>query len=163
MPHLKFYKFIIAGLLLLNFVLLTFLFLGRPKHPRIHQQNRSRAFFHKAPDLLDLDTEQQVAFRKLARAHHNKMNHYDSAQVALLPSYFEQLKETELEEYSDEVLDKISSIERKKVEFTYQHFENVRKLLRPEQLKNYDDFVNKATKKIYNKRAQLNEHKKSKR
>ena len=160
MEAVKFYKYIIAGLLLLNLGLLAFLMLRKPPHPPKHLHGPKNAFVLKAFDLLQLDENQKTIFKQLAKAHHLQMNRYDSTQVALLPSYFEQLNQTKNTEYSQEVLDQISNIERQKVETTYQHFEDIKQLLRPNQLSRFENFVSKATKRIYNNRVQFKRPKK---
>jgi len=139
MTKLKFYQFAAVGLLLLNLVMLGFFFL-RPAGPVGDPLKLAR-------EALRLDTDQQERFTELAMAHSAEMRNINARQSAILAAHFGQL--TDLSTSSPTPLPaEHGELERRKVEITYAHFEEVRSLLRPEQESLFPGFVEDVLRRV---------------
>jgi len=140
MKQLQFYKYAAIGLLLLNIAMMTFFFLVKSKHAH------GRGLEKGAKAILQLDDTQNDAFLKLVKKHRQKMNAFNEDQKELLKPYFDSLVDSTGSQ--KEVLDKVEKLERQKIESIYQHFQEIKSILRPEQLSNFEEFMNHAIKRI---------------
>lgn len=142
MKQLQFYKYSAAGLLVLNLAMVAFFFLTAPPH------QGGRADGQRAVDILKLDRQQDESFMPLAREHMQLMDDFNDQQRSLLKPYFNSLVEQNDTYNSDSLLHQVQLIERKKIESTYQHFQDVKALLRPEQEARFAAFVDHALQRI---------------
>ncbi|KAA3641623.1 MAG: hypothetical protein DWQ02_00200 [Bacteroidetes bacterium] len=149
MKQLQLFKYATIGLLLLNIGVILFFFLTQPKPPGpMPGKPGNHAMDHRVVNLLNLNDEQVAVFRDLARAHSQEMRKINEAQRQALEPYFANLVHTDPEVSADEQLENILQLERRKIEVTYQHFEEVKAILEPSQLSHYDRFVDESLKMI---------------
>jgi hypothetical protein len=145
MNETKFFKFATLGLLLLNLAVLTFFFLTKPKHnppPRgNHEEN-----VHIS--ILKLDKIQEESFLKLANDHERQMNNIGRKQADLLVPYFEKLNTNDTLINNSEILLEYQNLEADKINITYQHFEDIKEMLRDDQLKDFKPFIDQIMNKI---------------
>ncbi len=138
MTQLKVYQFATLGLLLLNLVLLAVIALAPARAGLTPQQ---------AVQSLHLDDEQRDRFMTYARTHQAEMQSLNAQQRELLEAYFRQLT-TPTAEQPGPPPPAVQNLERKKITSTYQHFLEVKALLRPEQEAQFPDFVDAVLEQI---------------
>ncbi len=148
MKKSQFYKYSAIGLLVLNLAMIAFFLLGRPPGPPPPHQNNNKGFIQKAIQILDLDEQQSSAFFEFTKKHKNQMETIHLKQRELLKPYFSSLIDTTKDKNSESILKEVQQLERSKIEKTYQHFEEVKSILRKEQKPYFEDFVNQAVRII---------------
>ena len=140
MKQLQFYKYAAIGLLFLNIAMLVFFFLTKPKHPPMDGLKKD------AKAILKMDDAQNEVFLKSVKEHQKKMEAFSQQQKKLLKPYFNNLIDSN--EIHEEVLEQVEQLERKKIESIYQHFQEIKSILRADQLSGFKEFMNHATKRI---------------
>lgn len=143
MKNLRFYIYATWGLLILNLTMVAFFFLTAPP-PSQGTHKRGE----KAVDILKLDKQQDESFILLATQHMQQMDDFNDEQRNLLKPYFNTLIDQSKSVDSDIILNQIQSLERKKIESTYQHFQEVKTILNPSQHLDYEYFIEHAIRKI---------------
>lgn len=145
MSKLKVYQIATAGLLLLNVILLAFIIFA-PKPDGNGPPLR-------VMDHFGFDTAQDEQFLALADAHKAQIKAANDQQAELLQQYFLQLT-------SDEATNPgplppgIGTLEREKINSTYEHFLDIKKMLRPEQQAAFPSFVEAALDRILLKKSE---------
>lgn len=151
MVRSRFYQYTTIILLVLNIVVISLLFIGRPdRSPR--QEGPMRPF-NRAIDVLKLDKEQHEIFFQSARRHDQDMEDISFQQRELLETYFSTLIIPESNSQADSILQQVQQLESQKIQSTYQHFEEVKELLREDQIPNFEVFINNMLKMILNTRG----------
>lgn len=145
MTQLTFYKYAIGGLVLLNIAVLTFFLLTKPKPPHHAPPHHFQA---EIIDILDLDKQQAATFKTLAKEHHQQMKSIKEQQQQLLLPYFESLTNSAEDIDKEKILNQFQQQEREKIEVTYQHFEEVKKLLNKKQLSHFKQLMKKFIDKL---------------
>lgn len=148
MKQLKFFKISLIALVLLNLAMMGYLFYGQNSKPSFqpppHHPGPGHQPFERAIKSLDLDIEQEAQFRELVKEHHKTIGLIDDQQRELLTPYFESLVDTEQSISTDSLLSDIQVLEAQKIETTYNHFVDVKALLREDQFSDYEKFIQKA-------------------
>lgn len=103
-------------------------------------QSQRLSFAEKVPRLLQLDDKQSEAFSQLAKQH--------ASNIAKLKKRQNQLTERYFAQPSANLLDEIADIDKQKVALTEHHFNDVYKLLTPEQQPNFSAFKQAALQVI---------------
>lgn len=147
MKQLPFFKYAAGILALLNIAMLAFFFLTKPTGPP-PMKERGESFHHRAIDLLDLNPEQQTAFKDLAGQHSQLMRSVNRQQSELLAPYFEAIIDTSKMSASNAIMDTILQLERNKIEATFHHFQEVKSLLNESQMADFELFVSESLKVI---------------
>ncbi|MBU2997090.1 hypothetical protein KO500_11635 [Cellulophaga baltica] len=129
------YKLIIAILLFINLLQLAS-FLLAPK-PQQHPNDR---FQDRIIQTLNLNDEQQKTFHSYAKEHAEHITTLLEQQTQIINQYFKNP--------SDDLLHEISAIESKKITATAQHFFNIKSILKPNQLQNFEAFKKLALQHI---------------
>ncbi|WP_020566660.1 hypothetical protein [Neolewinella persica] len=143
MDKLTFYRYTTIGLLVLNLAILVFFFLYRP-------------LMGGAPDgppslaILEMDKNQNDAFQGLVEKHRVVMRTANDRQKELLTEYFSQLAKPE-GPVTGAFPEKYCEYEQEKIVGTYEHFLQVRELLRPEQQANFPIFIDQSLDQILGK------------
>lgn len=145
MDKLKFYKIATGCLLLLNIGILAFFFFTKPdrKPPRGNLR-----FQNEAIRILDLNKDQEQQFLKLVEVHGQQILSKDNELKELLKSYFKALKNDSPSNNEETILSRIQATEALKLKLTYQHFKEVKSLLKQDQLDRYKTFVDEAMNKV---------------
>ncbi len=141
MEKITLYKIAVGCLIVLNLILVAFLWFGRPKaqHPPF-----------RASEQFEMDEAQNKLFRNSVDLHKEGMNRINREQRLLLAEYFNQLKEpasTSLPPLPKKVLE----LEEQKILATYRHFYEVKNMLTTEQLNEYPDFVDYVINRVIRK------------
>ena len=142
MKQVQFYKYATWGLLGLNLSLIAFFFLTAPPH---HGKKFGKL---RANDILKMDEQQNESFLEFAQLHMNQMDELNIHQQNLLKPYFNRLIDTDKMIGPDSILNQVQLLERRKIESTYQHFQDVKAILNPEQYVNFEKFIDHALERI---------------
>lgn len=142
MSKLNFYKYSAISLLLLNIALVAFLLFSPPKGRPLGGKNQ------RATQVMNLDEAQNEAFLMSAKVHQSKIEELNNQQRAILKTHFETLLDDEKVAQNDSLLIKASVIEQEKVAITYQHFAEIKELLKPEQQAGFKEFVDLMLQRI---------------
>ena len=129
MEQTKILKIAVAALFALNVGLLAFLLLHRPPEPPFQLLIRE----------LQLDADQQAAYKQLREAHHQQILAHQQKNEDLHRVFFELLTAPELDSNRLHLLaDSIATVKKEEEMSTFQHFREVRALCRPAQIPKFD-------------------------
>lgn len=142
MKQLPFYKYATWGLLVLNLSMVAFFFLTASPAQGVETGGK------KAVDILKLDQQQHESFLLLVRQHIQLMDDFSNQQRKLLQPYFNSLIDLNKTNDFDSLLNQVQLLERKKIESVYQHFQDVKSILKPTQQENFAAFIDHAVKRI---------------
>ncbi|MEM1323182.1 MAG: hypothetical protein AAGG75_23150 [Bacteroidota bacterium] len=135
----QFYKYAAIVLFVLNLLVLAFVFWG-PKGPPPMGPGQG------AQEMLQLDDQQHEAFLKLAEVHSEAIKELEKEQRRLLRPYFNSLTDATAPSDLDALMQGVQLAERRKITLTYQHFQEIKLLLRPEQQPAFKGFMNHMLK-----------------
>lgn len=137
MDKTKLLSIAVIALLLLNFGILSFLFLSKGNHPGNRKMPREIVI-----EKLHFDKNQILAYEKIIEIHQNTIRDLDKS-----------IRETKNELYQLLNSDKIDSVQKdslflrlasyqKQIEAThFNHFLDIKKICKKEQLADYDDLT----------------------
>lgn len=135
------YQYTTWGLLVLNLSMISFFFLTKPSpHPR----KGDLEFTKRAIEILKLEESQQAVFLESAKKHNQQMEAVNNQQRDLLKPYFQSLIDPESPSGTDSLLRQVELLERKKIELTYQHFNDVKSNLKEDQKAGFEKFMKRA-------------------
>ena len=149
MTQLKLYQFAAWGLLVLNLSMVAFFFLTKPAPP---DRAEGQQFRNEAMNILQLDEQQRTTFSELAATHNKEMNKLKKAQQDLLKPYFDHLLSEAGGVSPDSILLQYQQLEREKLVVTYQHFEDIKGILKEGQKDNFPKFMEEAIRALLRKR-----------
>jgi hypothetical protein len=138
MNQLQFFKGGFSIALLLNIILLAFIFFRPAKHSKSHH------FLHEVVHELQLDESQKAQFLASAKTHHELIEANNTKQKALISAYFNFLTKANNHIPQDSLLQELSLLKEEKIQFTYQHFAELKQSLRVDQQKNFPKVLHKA-------------------
>ncbi|MFT4660934.1 MAG: protein CpxP [Patiriisocius sp.] len=148
MNKLQLYKYAILGLVLLNIAVLSFFILNNQSHHRPHHDH----FKPKgAIEDLHLTEDQHEKFISFANWHRSKMDSLGTLQKEVLEKYFTGANNSN-ENNQALLLDEANQVEREKLVLTSKHFEDIRSILKEDQLQYLDPFIKKLTRNILGSR-----------
>ena len=139
----NFYKIIIIALLLLNFGVLGYLWSGgRNNHMPPPHDGRGEGPAGFIIERLQLDAQQQEAFQKLRDAHHVKADELKEESRQLHDVLFAGLTDSSINQPQvDSLMTLIAQNDHAKETLNYNHFKELKSILKPEQYKLYDEFI----------------------
>ncbi|UZR99358.1 hypothetical protein [Chondrinema litorale] len=149
--HIQFYKWALIAMILLNIGLLTFLVINKPQPHRLGNTlhpNERRAFREVAANILQLDEQQKSQFIELTKKHNRQMRAIEMKQKEILKVYFGKLLEKNDTTNANKLIGEVNKLEKEKIEVTYEHFEEVKSILKDNQYIGYEEFVDKALEKL---------------
>ena len=134
MSREKFLTIAVVFLFLLNLGTLGFLYFNRPQPPR--------ELFRLITSELDFDNQQQEQFFALRDQHRGAMDRLDREFAETLEKYLGLLKESEPQQpIRDSLENTLASIEKQKAAVTLEHFQEVKALCQPDQVKNFEQLI----------------------
>lgn len=145
MNQKKFYIAIILGLVGLNLVVLAFFLFTRP---RSQHRPPPKKFQSEVVKILRLNKQQATTFNALADEHRLQINAINERKAKLLLPYFERLADTSKRINADSILNQLQQAEKEKIEATYQHFQEIKKILSKEQLPDFEILISRITDRI---------------
>ena len=133
-----FYRVFILLLLLLNFGVLGYLWMGKDHGHGPGPEGVDRMIIER----LKLDEGQQEQFNQLKHEHHMQMMQIDEKSGSLHHQLFEVLKKDPIDTVEkNKILNKLEYNYRQKELVTFDHFRKLRGILHPDQKPLFDDFV----------------------
>ncbi len=137
----SFYKVLILLLLLINLGIIAFLWFNHPHHPGPPDK--------MIIERLKLDPGQQAKFDVLKHEHHEQIVQIDEQSANLHRHLFDLLKSEPVDTASKNTLMlKIKENESKKETVTFEHFQKLRGILRPDQKPLFDDLIQELSHQL---------------
>ena len=143
---LKFWKIFAFILMALNIILIVFLLmkpLGRPPEPR-EGGDPGKYIVEK----LKFTEQQQTEFNKLREAHHDSIEVLQAEGKKLRKSFFDGLKSDSEFRSKDSIANKIAENQKQIELVTFNHFEKVKKLCKPEQKMKFNDIIQDVIERL---------------
>lgn len=142
MERIKLYKLVIAVLLIVNVVALSFLWFGKPKHGRPMPHERDMAFLSKE---LGIDGPDKEKLDALEIAHHTEKRELLEKNKVLREKLFDLLKNhaedtAMVNGYINTILANQKEIEL----MTYYHFKQVKEMCSPQQQEKLEEIIAEA-------------------
>lgn len=135
--------FLIAGLLISNILLVVFMMKGRgPGHhgPPHHGGPRDLII-----ERLHFDEKQVHQFEVLIQKHRKDLHEQDETLMTIKTSLYSNLKSEENKAVTDSMINMMTGIQNKIEHIHYAHFEDIKKLCKPDQLKYFDELANELS------------------
>jgi Spy/CpxP family protein refolding chaperone len=136
----KFYLIIIVALLCCNLVLVFFLLNGPQKGPNnrpmggpgMHEPKRVII------DKLHFDDTQIMQYEEVIKSHFEAIRGYDQQINELKKDLYIQLKKSDSVDSQSIIINKIGEIQQKIERKHFDHFLEIKKICRPDQMKDFD-------------------------
>ena len=125
----KLIRILAVVLLLTNIVLVSFIFMKRPKHP--HVEGPRNIIIER----LHLDRNQIIKYDELITVHKAKIKSKEKEIVALKNTLYLQLLEKNNQLAVDSISNKIGNVQTEIENIHYRHFEGIHQLCRADQEK----------------------------
>ncbi|MEI7801078.1 MAG: hypothetical protein WCI97_00365 [Bacteroidota bacterium] len=90
-------------------------------------------------EKLHLDETQKAAYEKLIDAHRQNMQQSEHEMMQLKNQLYASLQEGKQEDLSDSIINEIGKVQIEIEHVNYKHFQDIKKLCKPEQLKSFDE------------------------
>jgi periplasmic protein CpxP/Spy len=138
--------FLIAGLLISNILLVVFMMKGRgPGHhgPPHHKGGSPRDLII---ERLHLDAGQIKKYDTLIKKHRSDLSGYEETLLALKTDLYSNLKNKTDKATIYYSIDAIAKVQAQIESVHYTHFEDIKNLCKPEQLKDFDKLVNELAR-----------------
>lgn len=144
MERTKLLTITVIGLLLLNLATLGFLVLNGPKPDRMPPGER------KLPkeiiiERLGFDAKQQEQYAVLIRSHREEIDHLDKEirhKKYLLYSFLQKdTTQSDFKSGKQRIMDNLSSLQQQVEATHYKHFQDIKSICKPDQLKAFDRLI----------------------
>lgn len=146
MEKTKLLTITVIGLLLLNIATLVFLFLNGPKPDRLPHEGR-REPKEIIIEKLHFDAQQQKEYAKLIQWHRGEINQLDDNIRQVKNDLYSGLSEKEINvKTKDSLIILLNSYQKKIEETHFKHFEDIKKLCKPEQQEDFKALTEELSK-----------------
>lgn len=138
MDKIKLLTIVIIALLLVNIATLGYLFAGKNHRPGEKREGPKKLIIEK----LHFNDQQQEQYDLLIQWHRGQINKLDDQiHQAKNKLYLQLQKSTSDTKAKDSIIDAITGYQ-KQIEIThFKHFEDIKKLCKPEQLNDYNNLT----------------------
>jgi len=150
MRQKRVYELIIIGLIGLNITMVAF-FLAKPFFNDKPPTKSAKNIRTELTELLKLNDKQAQDFNDLADVHKHQMRKIEVKQARLLIPYFESLVDSTIHIDKVYLLNQLQKLESSKVELTYEHFKEIKKILNQDQMFDFKFFIDRVSKVLINK------------
>ena len=143
MSKIKLLTIAVIGLLILNFMILGFLFLHKPPHPdkRGDDGNGPKNIIIQK---LNFDEKQISDYQKLIEQHQSKLKNLRDQVRETKQLLYQQLNTNNIV-IINELENKLGILQTEIEQTHFQHFLQLKKLCKPNQLKNYQELTKELT------------------
>ena len=140
---------LVFALLLLNLGILIFMFLNGQKTERGNKRehNPKEFIIHK----LKFDLNQIVDYDKIITVHHETILKLDDSLKIYKNKLYSQLKTTENKPITDSLILKIIQFQTQIEHTHYNHFLDIKKICKPDQMEDYNQLTDELSKMFSNK------------
>ncbi len=135
-----FYRILIAVLLLTNLSLIGFIFLRKPQHPSPK---------HFIIQKLSFDKEQIENYEKLIKTHQDGILQLELRMKALKNELYALLSKKEASPPNDSIISELGKTQIEIEELNYQHFSEIKKLCRKEQIQAFETLTGELVKLFF--------------
>lgn len=132
MNKVKILSIIVIGLLAVNLFLIWFLISHKPPHGRV--DDPKKVIIEK----LHLDETQITAYERLIDAHKQNIQKTEQQMMLLKNQLYASLQEGKQIDLSDSIMTEIGNVQIEIEHINYNHFQDIKNLCKPEQLKSFD-------------------------
>lgn len=142
MSKSKLLTFAVIALFLINIITLSFFIFKAPKE----RGQRNETPPKHSPksivvDKLHFDKEQVVKYDELIKQHSESISEIDNKIIALKNSLYKNLSNPENKEVTDSLFLQIASNQTTIERLHYNHFLDIKKLCKPEQIEDFNDLT----------------------
>ena len=135
------YKIGLFVMLVTN-IALIFLMVNKPRPP----MNGGEGLMGKISNKLNLTKEQEIRYFDMAKNHQKEIKKIETEQKELVKVYFNLLNTNTTDSPNKSFLiEEFKSFEAKKLEVTFQHFEDLKNLCNEEQKEQFKLIINEVT------------------
>lgn len=146
MEKTKLLTITVIGLLLLNFATLGFLFSNGPRGNRPPHEGKPEPK-EIIIEQLHLDANQQKEYAKLIQWHRGEINQLDDQIRHTKNELYSQLSEKEINvKAKDSLIALLNSYQKQIEETHFKHFEDIKKLCKPEQQEDFKALTEELSK-----------------
>lgn len=143
MSKIKLLNIALIGLLVINLALLTFIFLRKaPQSPDGKPPLSSGGPKEMIVKELHFDKDQVSQYEKLIEVHRKSVNLYDDSISITKNELYESL-ENENTSSKDSLISRIADLQKKIEIIHYDHFADIRRICKPDQLVYYNELISK--------------------
>lgn len=144
MNKIKLLVVIVIGLCLVNIGLMAFILSqppgppsGMPGPPGMHPEERPRRLII---EKLDLDKQQVTAYDQLIESHRGAVRNIEDSMRTTKNQLYATLNQSNAA-LKDSLVARLASLQQQIEMVHYSHFEDIRKLCRPDQLKLFQELT----------------------
>lgn len=156
MSKTKLLTIAVITLLLLNISAIGFMVYNGPMRngPRHRGEGPKRLIIEK----LHLDRQQQAQYKKLIQWHHGTIQTLDEQILETKKRLYLQLLKTTVDAKAEDSLINVIVGYQKKIEQThFKHFQDIKKICKPDQMENYYDLTEELTQ-LFSKQHPAKHH-----
>lgn len=129
----RFCIFVIVGLLISNLLLVAFVLMRKPPH---HSGPRDLII-----ERLHFNEDQVKEYDELIRQHRMQIREKEHEIMDLKTQYYSFLKNSD-QKSEDLLILEIGKVSIEKEKINFKHFQDIKKICHPDQLKNFNDLIN---------------------
>lgn len=137
--------FLIGALLVTNLVLIFFFIKGRGPHHDGPPQHRRGGPRDLIIERLHFDDKQIEQFEELIQKHRKDLSENDEALMNIKTSLYSCLKSDTNKTVTDSLINAMGVIQNKIEHIHYSHFEDVKRLCKPEQMKYFNELADELS------------------
>lgn len=147
MNKLDFFKYSALGLLLTNTLLLGVLFFrpGGPPPPHVRPEQW-------VMERLNLNDQQQQEFQSLVKDHRKAVKDKQQKLLVAKQELYQSLGNTATTQETDKLLLQVDRAQQEMERLHFNHFEAVRNLCRPDQMKAFQSLTDELSDLFMNRR-----------
>jgi protein CpxP len=135
--------FLIAGLLISNILLIVFMMNGRgPGHGPPHHEGPRQIIIER----LHFDEAQIKQYELLIQDHRKSITNGELQLQNLKNTLYSNLRSPENKTVTDSLINSITAVQNKIEHVHYAHFEDIKKLCKPEQLNDFNELAGDLAK-----------------
>ena len=132
MTSKKVYQIGFVALILINATLIFLLVQRRPPRRPMHAEAAPSSIVTTISNKLGLTEDQKTGYESMARQHGEQMRVLDGDHRDLIKAYFQTLNDHDSTS-ADSIRNEILQIESEKLQYTYEHFEELKSILSEQQ------------------------------
>ncbi|MEP0365816.1 MAG: Spy/CpxP family protein refolding chaperone [Cyclobacteriaceae bacterium] len=137
MTSKKIYQIGFVALILINATLIFLLAQHRPPRRPMHSEAAQNTIVEKISSTLALTEDQKTDYQSMASQHGEQMRVLDGNHRVLIKAYFETLNDNAASS-ADSIRNEILQLESEKLQYTYDHFEELKSILSEQQKGQFD-------------------------
>jgi len=128
-------------LLIIDAGVLGFMWFGHPHHPGPPDK--------MIIERLKLDADQQAKFDVLKHEHHEQIVQIEEQSASLHRQWFDLLKTEPIDTVlRNNLISRIKENDSRKESVTFEHFQKLRAILRPDQKPLFDDLIQELSRQL---------------